>query len=82
MMCVLELFNYAEKLSFEDILKSTLIETQYLKQTLHSLVHAKILLNDKEMYEVNEMFSSKLVKFKINTLMIHYICVFSRVATH
>ena len=70
MMCVLELFNFAENMSFEDIQKNTMIETQYLKQALYSLVHYKVLVNENEVYSINMKFVAKSSKLKINTLLL------------
>lgn len=76
MMCVLCLFNDANALSFSDIKLNTMIEESYLKQTLFSLVHSKLLkkqnagsiIQDDDVFSVNEQFKPKGNRMKIPVL--------------
>ncbi|VVC29809.1 Hypothetical protein CINCED_3A020975 [Cinara cedri] len=79
-MCVLLLFNTRDKLTFEDILSETDIPEKDLIRALQSLALGKpsqrILLKTPKCKEielnhefcVNEMFSSKLYRVKIQTV--------------
>ncbi|KAF8413568.1 hypothetical protein HHK36_001559 [Tetracentron sinense] len=75
---VLMLFNDAQKLSFQDIKDSTVIEDKELRRTLQSLACGKIRVlqkfpkgrevEDNDSFVFNEEFSGPLYRIKVNAI--------------
>ncbi|KRZ83754.1 Cullin-3 [Trichinella sp. T8] len=72
-MCILMLFNKSNQYTYKEIVEQTAIPEKDLKRALLSLIFGKstqqVLCHEEDVFRVNEEFSSRLFRVKIQTLL-------------
>ena len=58
-MCVLNAFNFYNEMGKQDLQETTKLSRIQLEKALQLLVKKKILLNTKQVYEINQDFNPK-----------------------